>query len=98
MTVFWFNTCSTFILFHIYLASPATAQHQARWATYSAAVFFIFNDFYHTNCLKIYRTDLHQIFRVGRTGATDEISFSIPQGRLPWHPISLGFCPQTNFR
>jgi len=38
----------------------------------------------------VYRTDLHQIFRVSRTMAVDdqsEISFLIPQGTLPWQPI-----------
>ena len=39
-----------------------------------------------TDYLKIY-ADLRQIFRVGRTMAVNnqsEISFSIPQGMLPW--------------
>ena len=36
--------------------------------------FFIFNDFCQTNFLNIYLTDLHQIFRVSRTTAVDELS------------------------
>jgi len=39
---------------------------------------------------KIYRSDLRQIFSVGRTVGMDnqsEISSSIPQGTLPWQPF-----------
>jgi len=46
--------------------------------------------FLKTNFLKIYRTDLRQMFVVGRTVAVDErreISFSIRQDTLPWQPI-----------
>jgi len=46
----------------------------------------------------IYRTDLRQIFRVGRTMAVDdqsEVSFSIPQGTLPQQPIFVGFIRRT---
>jgi len=46
--------------------------------------------FLKTNFLKIYRTDLRQMFVVGRTVAVDErreISFSIRQNTLPWQPI-----------
>jgi len=38
----------------------------------------------------MYLTDLHQIFRFGRTLSVDdrsEVSFSIPQGTLLWQPI-----------
>ena len=44
--------------------------------------------------LNTYRTDLHQICRVGRTTAVyqrSEVSFSTPQGTLPWQPIFVGF-------
>jgi len=40
----------------------------------------------------IYRTDLRQIFRVGRTMAVDdqsEVSFSIPKGRCHSNQFSL---------
>ena len=58
-----------------------------RQAISSAAVSY-FNDFCRTNYYTIYRTDLRQIFRVGRTVAVDDqcekkINFSIPQGTLP---------------
>jgi len=39
---------------------------------------------------KIYRSYLRQIFGVGRTMAADyqsKITFSIPQGTLPWQPV-----------
>ena len=54
----------------------------------SAFVSYLFlNDFCQTNYLKISRTVLRQIFKVGR--ATDvysqsETSFSIPRGMLSW--------------
>jgi len=62
---------------------------------------FIFNDFCRPNYLEIYRTELYQIFRVGRTVAVDdqsEISFSIPRGMLPWQPIFASFIRRTEFR
>ena len=52
---------------------------------------------------EIYRSDLRQIFSVGRTVGIDnqsEISSSIPQGTLPWQPffgsarVSLGAVAQ----
>jgi len=64
-----------FILFIIY------------WLIY----LFSFNDFCQTDYLKI---DLRQIIRFDRTMAVvdqPEISFSIPQGTLPWQPIFVGF-------
>ena len=51
---------------------------------------YFFCDFCHTNYLNIDRTDLYEICRTGRTLAVDErpeVSFSIPQGTLPWQPI-----------
>ena len=53
-------------------------------------IFFYFSDFCQTNYPDIYRTDLHDICRIGRTLAADErceLIFSIPQGTLPWQPI-----------
>jgi len=44
--------------------------------------------------LKVYQTDLCQIFRVGRTMGVDdqsEISFSSLQGTLPWQSNFVGF-------
>ena len=55
---------------------------------------FIFADFCQTNYLNIYRTNFHQICRVGRTMAADErsvVNVSISQGMLPWQPIFAGF-------
>ena len=55
-----------------YLARPTTA-----YASYVLLLFLIFSNFCQTN-LNIYRTDLREIFRVGRTVAVDdqsEISF-----------------------
>ena len=49
-----------------------------------------------TNYLKTYRTDLRHISRVGRIMVDhdhSEISFSIPQGTLPWQRF-FGFYPQ----
>jgi len=46
--------------------SPLTAAKQKRIMFCS-----LFNDFYQTNYRNIYRTDLHQICRVGRTMAVD---------------------------
>ena len=54
----------------------------------------MFNDSCQINYLEIGYIDLHQIFRVGRTPAVydqHEITFSIPQGSLPWQPIFVGF-------
>jgi len=53
---------------------PALREAQARWA-YVLLMFFIFKIFLvtcHTNYLSIYRTDLHEICRIGRTLAADE--------------------------
>jgi len=59
--------------------------------------FLIFNDFFQSNDLNIYWTDLRQIFRNGKTVAVDdqsEIGSSITQGTLPWQPI-FGFVRMT---
>jgi len=55
--------------------------------------YLFFNDFCLTNYLSIYQTNLCLNFTVGRTIAVDdqsEISFTIPQGMLPWQPIFVG--------
>ena len=47
-------------------------------------LFHIFNDFYQTNCLNIYRTHLHQICRVSITMTVDKrpkVSFGTLEGR-----------------
>jgi len=59
---------------------------------FCAVLFFIicFSDFFRTNYLDIYQTDLHEICRIGRTLSIDELSeviFSISEGTLPWQPI-----------
>jgi len=51
---------------------------------------YIFCDFFLTNYLNIYWTDLYDSCRIGRTLAVDERSeviFSTRQGTLPWQPI-----------
>ena len=52
----------------------------------------IFSDFFQTNYFNVYRTDYHEICRIGRTLAVDEQSkseviFFDPQRTLPWQPI-----------
>ena len=54
-------------------------------------IFYIFGDVCQTNNIStsFYRTDLHEICRIGRTLAVDDrkLFFSMPQGTLPWQPI-----------
>ena len=63
---------------------------------------FIFNNSCQTSYLKIHRTYLRQIFKVGRTYqnvAIDNqsgISFSIPLATLPWQPVFVGFIHRTD--
>ena len=45
-----------------------------------------FSDFCQTDYLNIYRTDLHEICRIGGTSAVD-VTFYIPRGTLPWQPV-----------
>ena len=59
---------------------------ESRSAGCNVLLFVIFSDFCQTNYLKIYQTDLRQIFRFGRTVAVDdqpETSFYIPQETVP---------------
>jgi len=71
----------------------------------SASVSYLFillfcDDSCQTCYLKIYQTDLCQIVTVGRSVAVDdqsEISFSVPQGILPWQVISVGCIHRTDF-
>jgi len=63
--------------------------------TYLFSYLFIVIDFCQTIYLNIYWTDLHQICKDGRTTALDkqsEVKFFIPQGMLPWQPLS---CAQS---
>ena len=66
-----------------------------------SACVLLFNDFCRYNYLKIYRTNLHQVCRVGRTVAVDErseVSFLIPHGTLLWQLTFVGivgFYPQN---
>jgi len=72
-----------------YLFSLSGCCKQLR-GLYILLLFLVFNDYCQTNYFKIYRTDLRQIFRVGRTTAVDdqsEISFSILQRTLPQQPV-----------
>jgi len=57
-------------------------------------LFFIFQRFCQINYLNIYWHDPHQMYRIGRTTAADElskVSFSIQQGTSQWQPIFVGF-------
>jgi len=64
-------------------------------AGYMFCCCLFFNDFCQTNYLNIYRTDLRQIYRIGRAMAVYDQSessfFSIPQGTLPRQPKFVGF-------
>jgi len=80
-----------------YLARPA-----AIYNLHALPLLLIFNGSCQTNSINIYRTDLRELCRVGRTMAADnqsEISFSIPQWTLPGQPIGNQFLPalSTNF-
>jgi len=71
------------------LACP-DAEIRHCWLCSASYLFNFFDDSYRANYLKIYQTDLCQIFRVGRTVAVDDqsqISFFVPQGTLPWQPF-----------
>ena len=74
---------------------------QAQRAIYSASVsYFFLNDMCQINYLKIYCTNLHQTFRVGRAMAVNdqpEISFSIPQRKLLWQSIFVGLTTKMTF-
>jgi len=65
-----------------YLFSLSGCCKQLR-GLYILLLFLVFNDYCQTNYFKIYRTDLRQIFRVGRT----QITFSILQRTLPQQPV-----------
>jgi len=70
----------------------AAQQHALRATLCSAAVSSLFTRFRPiiSKYLKFYQTYIRQIFRFGRTVAVDdqsEISFSIPQGTLPWQQV-----------
>ena len=74
--------------FVVYLA-PTAESRPSGYTFFFCFLFFkfIFNDSYTTTYLKINRTNVSQIFRFGRTVALDDqsdISFSIPQEKLPW--------------
>jgi len=90
-------------------------QHHVRRAIGSAAVCYLFiylfvfylfiylfiNDSFQANYLNIFRTDLRQIRRVGRTIAVEdqpEISFFICQRTLSYKPIIIGFIYRIEFR
>jgi len=81
-----------------YVPRPVTS-HQQHGALYVLLLFRLFTRFLSDQLSPIYLTGLRQIFRVVRTmvvGDQSEISFSIPQGTLPWQPIlralSTQFC------
>jgi len=65
-----------------YLFSLSGCCKQLR-GLYILLLFLVFNDYCQTNYFKIYRTDLRQIFRVGRT----QITFSILQRTLPQQSV-----------
>ena len=98
-----FSTLRTIhCLSEVNLARPAAeSRHDGLYVLLLLLIYlflFNFSDSRQTNYLKIYCTDLRQIFRVGRTMTVDgqtEMSFSIPQGMLPWQPIFVGFIHRT---
>ena len=60
---------------HIHIIIPTALPKLRRGGLSFADVFKIyFNDFCQTSYLNIYQTDLHEIFRIGRTLAVDERS------------------------
>jgi len=75
------------------LAHPAAESRPVRLCFASVSYFFVFLTILTilvTNYFKIYSTDLHQLFTVGRTMVVDdqsEKSRSISQWTLPWQPI-----------
>jgi len=61
----------------------------------------LFNALYQISYLEIYRTELCQIFKIGRTvavGNQSEISFSIPQGKYCYDDQFFGFIQTIGFR
>ena len=92
----------TFLHRAVVLARPvAESRHGGLRVLLLFLIFICFQRFdsCQTNYLKMHRTDLRQIFRVGRitaVGDQSEVSFSIPQGTLPRQPISVGFIHATD--
>ena len=83
-----------------FFSSPDVAG-LADYAIFCCCFFFYFNDSFQICYLNIYTTDLRQICRFGKTVVADhqsDISFSIPQGTLPWQPIFVGFIRRPEFR
>jgi len=80
------------------VSPPSCAQRGRRWLIRCSRAY---NDCQTFN-LNTYQTDLHPVFRVGRTvavGEWSEVGFSIPQGTLPWQPILWAkstFSPHTS--
>jgi len=70
-----------------FLAHPLCAKHRRGGLMFCSCFYLHFSDLCQTNYLDIYRTDLHEICRVGRWIKLSVIIFSIPQGTLPWQPI-----------
>ena len=83
------SSCSSFSLFlEIGVLLKLTTQLDIVWALGRWARVFL--RFCQTFSLNIYRTDRHPVCRIGRTVAVherSEVSFSIPQGTLPWQPV-----------
>ena len=82
------------------LACP-DAEIRHCWLCSASYLFNFFDDSYQANYLKIYQTDLCQIFRVGRTVAVDDqsqISFFCPSRDIAMatifvHSINIFFMP-----
>jgi len=94
----WFNTvtdrsqqargCS----FVIFISPPSLREAQARSACFDYVLFLShLNDFYQTNYLNTYWTDLHEICRIGRTLAVDERS------EFNFFDLSMDVAMATNF-
>jgi len=82
--------------FHVFISefiSPAGLP-KAAYVLPLFLVYYFKNNFSQTSYINMYLTDLHQIFRFGRTLSVDdrsEVSFSIPQGTLLWQPIFVDY-------
>jgi len=79
---------------------PPVLREAQTWRVYVLLTFsfILFNDFCQTNYLNIYRTNLHQLCRHGRTTAVDErseVSFSITQGTSSLQPILFANLPRS---
>jgi len=87
------NSVIKYHLGGIFFGQPARLYCEC-WLILCLCFLFIYFFILCQAILTIYRTDLHQIYRVARTAAVyerSEVSFSLPQWMLPWQPIFVSF-------